>query len=164
MCRELLLVCSISLAWSGGHALAAQVSADSAIRAAPAALDSAAPPAADSGVAAVDSAASAVTTRPRPALVVNVPPQVDTVVARACESASAGSWAPNLLGVVFRAEASESDRTAAAREVGGTLVGRGDGREAYIHLPENSVSVRVAASRLIRLTTVSGVSEVSCPG
>lgn len=121
--------------------------------------------AADTGAIVVDSTASAVSnTSSRPAIVVNVPPPVDTVVARACTSSSAGSSAPNLVGVVFRPEASDSARTAAAREVGGTVVPGGEERQAYIRLPEKGVPVKVAASKLIRASAVSGVSEVSCPG
>jgi hypothetical protein len=121
-------------------------------------------PVADTAGPVVDSAASAVTTVSRPAVVVNVPPPVDTVVARACTASPAGESAPNLVGVVFRAEASDSARAAAAREVGGTLVPGGEDRRSYIRLPREGVPVKVAASKLIKATAVSGVSEVSCPG
>jgi hypothetical protein len=68
-----------------------------------------------------------------------------------------------LLGIVFRAEASEDDRNAAAREVGGTLAAGSQTRSEYIRLPEG-VQVKVAASKLIKVSAVSAVSEVSCPG
>jgi hypothetical protein len=162
-----LLLCVIAL---GGRSLGAQVSADSTITFVPrdSAMQAAAHTGAvaDTGAVVVDSTASvsAVSTGPRPAVVVNVPPPVDTVVARACTSSSAGAIAPNLVGVVFRADAGDSARTAAAREVGGTLVPGGEERQAYVRLPEAGVPVKVAASKLIRVGAVSGVSEVPCPG
>ncbi len=155
------LLCLIALILSGGQSLAAQATADSAISAISG--DSAELPAADSNAAVADSAAPPEPS-PQPALVVNVPPPVDPVVERACRSVSAGSSAPNLIGVVFRAEATDSDRTAAAREVGGTLVAAAREREAYISLPDDRVPVRTAASKLIKVSAVSGVSEVTCPG
>jgi hypothetical protein len=143
----------------GASGVAAQTVADSTLSAV--ASDSAGSRTADT--AFIDSAASHATPAARPALVVEVPPPVDTVVARACRSAAPGAAAPGLLAVAFRAHASESDRAAAAREVGGTLAKAGDGEEAYMRLPEDEEPVRIAASRLIRLSSVSGVSEIPCP-
>jgi len=144
---------------AGANVVAAQEIADSTLSSVP--RDSAGPRTYDT--AFTDTTSPRAPPPPRPALVVEVPPPVDTVVARACDSAPPGTAAPGLLGVAFRVDASGSDRAAAAREVGGTLAEAGDGLEAYVLLPEDGQSARIAASRLIRLSSVSGVSEVSCP-
>ncbi|HEY8259463.1 MAG TPA: hypothetical protein VIG08_17525 [Gemmatimonadales bacterium] len=154
--------CSIALALVfGAPGLAAQAIGDSTMSTVP--PDSVTVGVADTSASPAGSIAPPPATGSRPAMVVEVPPAVDTVVARACGGAAPGTSAPGLIGVVFRAHATEGDRAAAAREVGGTLANAGDGSKAYIQLPDGGVPVRTAASRIIQLSWVSGVSEISCP-
>ncbi len=147
----------------GANSLAAQAIADST-------MSTVAPDTVGvrtSGTTSVDSIAPPASPAPRPAVVVEVSPAgapaVDTVVARVCSSVPSGTAAPSIVRVVFRAQATDADRAFAAQRVGGTLARAGDGGEAYILLPTDA-KVRIAASRLILLRSVFGVSRISCPG
>ena len=95
-------------------------------------------------------------------LVVNVAPP-DTILTRACEGAPAGSPAPGLLAVVFRAGTADRDRTAAAKAVHGTLAGASGAGEEYVRLPADAPPLTVIADRLIRQDPVTRVSPAPCP-
>ena len=104
-----------------------------------------------------------------------VPPQVgpapsavsvgpsDTVLARACQGMAAGTQAPGLLTVMFRAGTSDRDRAAAAKSVGGTLGGPTAYGEEYVVLPPDAGPLPVVADRLIRQDPVTQVSPAPCP-
>ena len=96
-------------------------------------------------------------------LVVNLAPP-DTVLMRACEGEPAGSPAPGLLAVVFRAGTSDQEKAAAAKAVGGALAGptTGGGQE-YVRLPADAPALTAAADALIREDPVSEVSPALCP-
>ncbi|HET6579207.1 MAG TPA: hypothetical protein VFG66_12850 [Gemmatimonadales bacterium] len=163
---------------SAGPALA-QTAADSAASAATGVYP-ARPTAPDSGRPAGDSAGSvrsdsagvravagdgpradtAVSTGP---LVVNLSPP-DTTLMRACAGAPAGSLAPGLLAVVFRAGTSGPEKVAAAKAVGGTLAGpTAAGGEEYVRLSADAPALTVVADRLIRADPVTRVSPAPCP-
>lgn len=149
-----------------------QTAADSAASAATGVYP-ARPPAPDSGRPAGDSAASvrndsaggqradsAGSTGP---LVVNLSPP-DTTLMRACAGAPAGSLAPGLLAVVFRAGTSGPEKVAAAKTVGGTLAGpTAAGGEEYVRLSADAPALTVVADRLIRADPVTRVSPAPCP-
>jgi hypothetical protein len=145
----------------GAHRVAAQTRADST-KSTPSG-DSAATRSQDTSAAVTAPSGAPDSGAPRPAVPSPAlpPPPVDSVLARACGSAPAGGSAPGLLAVVFKASAADSDRVAAAREVGGTLA-RGSGKE-YVLIPVTGEAMRVAAARLIRLSSVSSLSEMPCP-
>src|SRR5206468_12462240 len=72
----------------------------------------------------------------------------DTVLARACQGMAAGTQAPGLLAVMFRAGTSDRDRAAAAKSVGGTLGGPTAYGEEYVVLPPDAGPLPVVADRL----------------
>jgi hypothetical protein len=87
----------------------------------------------------------------------------DSVLAAAC--AQGGSLAANLLVVLFTPTASDSDRVALAKAVGGTLAGPADAVRAggyYLQVPNGDLDPTVA-DRVIRYPTVQEVGPVSCP-
>ena len=87
----------------------------------------------------------------------------DSVLAAAC--AQGGSLAANLLVVLFTPVASDSDRTALAKAVGGTLAGPADAVRAggvYLRVPNGDLDPTVA-DRVIRYPSVAEVGPVSCP-
>jgi hypothetical protein len=88
----------------------------------------------------------------------------DTTLARACDGAPAGTEAPGLLAVLFRAGTSDRDRAAAAKAVGGTLAGTSDYGEEYVRVPETAGPLVAVADRLIRQEPVTQVSPAPCPG
>jgi hypothetical protein len=88
----------------------------------------------------------------------------DTLVASACGDAPAGSEAPGLLAVLFRARTTEEVRHAAAKQVGGTIVGESDEGENYVRFQPDAGAPSAVADRLIRLGPVMRVSPVACPG
>jgi hypothetical protein len=172
-------VAAAALAFLGTAPVVAQTAADSAASAATGVYP-AQPAAPDSGRPAADSAAgvrndsagarsvagdvrqadSTVSTGP---LVVNLSPP-DTTLMRACEGAPAGSLAPGLLAVVFRAGTSGPEKVAAAKTVGGTLAGpTAAGGEEYVRLSADAPALTVVADRLIRADPVTRVSPAPCP-
>ncbi|MGH7512934.1 MAG: hypothetical protein ACREOQ_08430 [Gemmatimonadales bacterium] len=140
--RALWYLCWVAPALTAGvHTLAAQARADSTGR----------PPDTTRAAAAPQPAA------PPPA------PPVDTVLVRACQYGKNAGSAPGVLGVLFRARSTDKERAAAAAEVGGKVIPLG-GREAYVRIQENGMSLRDASGRLIGSSAVSAVSEIPCPG
>jgi hypothetical protein len=99
---------------------------------------------------------------PNPAAVA-IPAPVDSVLASACAGASAGSIAPGLLTVVFKPDATEREREAAAREVGGLLAGTDASGETYVKLGTEADPLSIVADRLIRQPPVMQVSVAGCP-
>ena len=98
-----------------------------------------------------------------PAAAAAPPATGDSVLAEAC--AQGGSLAANLLVVLFTPGASDSDRTALAKAVGGTLAGPADAVRAggyYLRVPNGDLDPTVA-DRVIRYPTVAEVGPVSCP-
>jgi hypothetical protein len=87
----------------------------------------------------------------------------DTTLARACAGAPAGSEAPGLLAVIFNPGTSERDRAAAAKAVGGTLVGSSPYGEDYVRLAAGTGPLTAVADRLIRQNPVKQVSPAPCP-
>ena len=87
----------------------------------------------------------------------------DTALARACQGLPAGTQAPGLLTVLFRAGTSDRDRAAAAKSVGGTLGGPTPYGEEYVLLPPGAGPLTVIADRLIRQDPVTQVSPAPCP-
>jgi hypothetical protein len=86
----------------------------------------------------------------------------DSVLAAAC--AQGGSLAANLLVVLFTPVASDSDRTALAKAVGGTLAGPADAVRAggvYLRVPNGDLDPTVA-DRVIRYPSVAEVGPASC--
>lgn len=167
------------IAFLGTAPVVAQTAADSAASAATGVYP-ARPAAPDSGRPATDSAAgvrndsagarsaagdvrqadSTVSTGP---LVVNLSPP-DTTLMRACAGAPAGSLAPGLLAVVFRAGTSGPEKVAAAKAVGGALAGpTAAGGEEYVRLSADAPALTVVADRLIRADPVTRVSPAPCP-
>jgi hypothetical protein len=87
----------------------------------------------------------------------------DSVLAAAC--AQGGGLAANLLVVLFTATASDSQRVALAKAVGGTLAGPADAVRAgatYLQVPNGDLDPTVA-DRVIRYPMVQEVGPVSCP-
>jgi hypothetical protein len=99
---------------------------------------------------------------PDPAAV-SIPTPSDSVLASACAGASAGSIAPGLLTVVFTPDATEREREAAAREVGGLLAGTDAAGETYVRLEPEADPLSIVADRLIRQPPVMQVSVAGCP-
>jgi hypothetical protein len=95
-------------------------------------------------------------------LVVNLAPP-DTTLLRACEGATAGSSAPDLLAVAFRAGTVEREKAAAAKTVHGTLAGPTAEGEEYVRVPADGPALTVVADRLIREGPVTRVSLAPCP-
>jgi hypothetical protein len=134
--------------------------------------DSARTDSAGTGSAGADSAAvspgdslarqGADSTRP-PASPVPPPAPVDSALGAACEETAHGP--PDVLLVTFLPSATESERSAVAQQVGGTLVGMS--RHAapgswYLRVPD-SADAPAVADRLISLSQVLEVGSTSCP-
>jgi hypothetical protein len=117
----------------------------------------------DTALAATKDTSAAQRPAPKGAVPAPVPTPVDSILATACRGAPAGKPAPGLLTVVFRAGTPETDRVAAAKEIGGALAGMTASGEEYVRLSAESGPLPVAAARLIRLPPVTSVSEKSCP-
>ncbi len=91
------------------------------------------------------------------------PESVDSALGAACAGAAGGR--PDLLLVTFRATASESERAAVAKEVGGTLLGMSQHAAPgswYVEVPGSGVDPTVA-DRLILLPPVLEVGATRCP-
>ena len=91
------------------------------------------------------------------------PPPVDSVLAVAC--AATGGDPPDLLAVVFRATSTAEEREAAARKVGGTLLGPSRHQAPgawYLQVPNSAIDPTVA-ERVIVLPPVLEVSATRCP-
>jgi hypothetical protein len=88
----------------------------------------------------------------------------DPTLTRACAGMPAGSEAPGLLAVIFRAGTSDKDRAAAAKAVGGTLAGTSSYGEDYVQLEVGAGPLAAVADRLIRQEPVMQVSPAPCPG
>jgi len=90
----------------------------------------------------------------------------DTMLARACPSGRREP-AEGLLLVTFERAATEADRAAAAKAVGGTLAHRpgGEDNEFYVHIPNggNGQQPQGPADQLIRLPSVRMVGSAECP-
>lgn len=95
---------------------------------------------------------------------VGVAAPTDPTLARACTGMPAGSEAPGLLAVVFRAGTSDKDRAAAAKAVGGTLAGTSSYGEEYVQLGVGAGPLAAVADRMIRQEPVMQVSPAPCPG
>jgi hypothetical protein len=127
------------------------------------------PPTADSVAPRPDSARAADTARaprggpPSNDTVAPPPPPMDSALAAAC-IASPGSR-PDLMVVRFQSSATDRERAAVAREVGGKLVGRSlhTAPGAWLlHVPGSGADPSVA-DRLIMLAPVMEVSGTRCP-
>jgi hypothetical protein len=91
------------------------------------------------------------------------PAPVDSALAAACEVT--GGDPPDLLTVRFRASATESERAAVAKAVGGTLVARSEHLEPgawFLHVPNSAIDPSIA-DRVIRLSPVLQVGATRCP-
>ena len=100
---------------------------------------------------------------PTPQTVNVAPTPLDTTLARACAGMSAGDEAPGLLVVIFRRGASDKDRAAAAKAVGGVLAGTSPYGEEYVRLSADAAPLTVMADRLIRQEPVLEVAPTPCP-
>jgi hypothetical protein len=87
---------------------------------------------------------------------------VDSTLIKACSYGKGGGSAPGVLGVLFQKRSTDEQRKAAAATVGGTLIPLG-GREAFVRVKENGMSLRDASAKLIGAPAVAGVSEIPCP-
>ena len=127
--------------------------------------------------AAQDSAAAATPAQPdssaaRPAAASDTtprpptpppPPPVDSALGVACKRS--GGAAPDLVLVTFRATATEEERAAVAKEIGGTLVAPSVHARPgawYLRVPGSGNDPTVA-DRLIMMSPVQEVSDTHCP-
>ena len=97
---------------------------------------------------------------PRPA---PPPPPIDSALGAACTAS--GGDAPDLLVVTFVPAATAADRRAAAKAIGGRLVGPSEHLAPgswFIEVPDAGYDPAVA-DRLIVLPTVKEVSATRCP-
>jgi hypothetical protein len=94
-----------------------------------------------------------------PAPPASPPAPVDSALGAACRDAGGG--VPNLLAVTFRPSATESERTAVAQEVGGTLIGTSAPGSWYLQAP--GAADRSVADRLIVMSPVLEVESIRCP-
>jgi hypothetical protein len=88
---------------------------------------------------------------------------MDSALAAACVNIPGGR--PDLLLVRFRATATDQERAAVAREVGGKLVGRSEYAAPgawLLHVP-GSGGDRSVADRLIMFSPVTEVTGTRCP-
>ena len=88
---------------------------------------------------------------------------VDSALGAACEEAANGP--PDVLLVTFLPSATDSDRTAVAQKMGGTLLGMSEHAAPgswYLQVPGSSVDPAVA-DRLILLSSVLEVGSTRCP-
>ena len=91
------------------------------------------------------------------------PPPMDSVLAVACRAS--GGDPPDLLTVVFRTTATAAEREAAAREVGGRLLGQSRHQAPgawYVQAPGSGINPLIA-DRLILLAPVLEVGATRCP-
>ncbi len=91
------------------------------------------------------------------------PAPVDSALAAACEAS--GGDPPDLLTVMFRTSATESERAAVAKAVGGTLVARSEHLEPgawFLQVPNSAIDPSIA-DRVIRLPSVLQVGATRCP-
>ena len=128
------------------------------------------PPAGTSGAGTTESStgvylapSAGVTAPPTPQTVNVAPTPLDTTLARACAGMSAGDEAPGLLVVIFRRGASDKERAAAAKAVGGVLAGTSPYGEDYVRLGADAAPLTVMADRLIRQEPVLEVAPTPCP-
>lgn len=116
------------------------------------------------GVAAGDTAPAAGSVAPAARAAPAPPPApVDSALAAACEAS--GGDPPDLLTVTFRASATESERAAVAKAVGGALVARSEHLEPgawFLHVPNSAIDPSIA-DRVIRLSPVLQVGATRCP-
>jgi len=101
-------------------------------------------------------------TRPPPSPA-PLPAPVDSALAAACEETADGP--PDMLLVTFRPTTTESERSAVAQEVGGTLVGMSEHAAPgawYLRVPGGAAAAAVA-DRLILLPPVLEVGSTRCP-
>ena len=89
-------------------------------------------------------------------------PPVDSTLLHACRYGKGAGSAPGVLGVLFQKRSTDEQRKAAAATVGGTLIPLG-GREAFVRVKENGMSLRDASAKLIGASAVAAVSEIPCP-
>ena len=126
----------------------------------------------DSVLAADSTRAASDTVRPKtpgnsptPGTTAARPEPVDSILRAAC--GAAGSVARDLLVIVFAPEAGVADRAAAAKAVGGRLLGSVTGEPGayYLRVPSggDEYRLRVAADRLIQLNMVRQVGSRTCP-
>jgi len=97
---------------------------------------------------------------PRPA---PPPTPVDSALGAACGATAGGR--PDLLLVTFRPTATESERSAVAQEVGGTVIGVSQHAAPgswYLQVP-GSAGDPTVADRLILLAPVLEVGATRCP-
>lgn len=93
----------------------------------------------------------------------------DSLLSAACRGpAGPATVARNLLVVVFVPEAGGAERAAAAKSIGGTLLGRvtsGEASTYYLRVPSGGEEyrLRVAADQLIQLDMVRQVGSRACP-
>ena len=123
--------------------------------------DSAARSPADTSRAAARDSAQRST--PAPDAPAAAPVSSDSILVAA--RAPGGSIPANLLVVLFTPTATDSDRVALAKAVGGKLAGPADAVRAggyYLQLPNADLDPTVA-DRVIRYSTVQEVGPVSCP-
>jgi hypothetical protein len=114
------------------------------------------PGARETRVAASDSASA----RTRPPVAMTA---ADTLLAAACGDAPAGTEAPGLLAVLFRARTTAEVRSASAKQVGGMIAGESAEGESYVRFPADAGAPAAVADRLIRLGPVMRVAPVACP-
>jgi hypothetical protein len=91
------------------------------------------------------------------------PAPVDSALGAACRGTAGGR--PDLLLVTFRPNATESERSAVAKEVGGTLIGVSQHAAPgswYMQAP-GSAGDPTVADRLILLSPVLAVGATRCP-
>ena len=92
-----------------------------------------------------------------------LPAPVDSVLGAACEETADGP--PDVLLVTFRPSTTESERSAVAQEVGGTLLGMSQHAAPgswYLRVPGGADAPAVA-DRLILLPPVLEVGSTRCP-
>jgi hypothetical protein len=91
------------------------------------------------------------------------PPPIDSALGAACVNLPGGR--PDILLVRFRATATDAERAAVAREVGGKLIGRSEHNAPgawLLHVPGSGAD-RSVADRLIMLSPVTEVTGTRCP-
>lgn len=107
-----------------------------------------------------DSVGTDSTAAPAPPAPPPIP--VDSALGTACEGTAGNP--PDLLLVTFRPSTTASERSAVAREVGGTLLGLSEHDAPgswYLRVP-GSAGDRAVADRLIRLSPVLEVGTTRC--
>jgi hypothetical protein len=82
---------------------------------------------------------------------------VDSALARACTQSG------GVLVVIFRANATPAERTAAVKAAGATIAGAAGGADGAYYVQVPGGGANAAADRLIRMEPVRGVSGAPCP-